>query len=85
MPISFEKEAMKSLVISKETKTLLLGLIEEHRRTESQGAITDFIANKGEVSLLKYPCRATTNRLSPSEFDYCPSRSSGSGQNVDSW
>ncbi|KAI7780369.1 hypothetical protein LA080_016093 [Diaporthe eres] len=51
-PISYEKEAMKSLVIPKETKTLLLGLIEEHRRTESQGALTDFIANKGESLII---------------------------------
>lgn len=84
-PISYEKEAMKSLVIPEETKNFLLGLIEEHRRTESQGAITDFIANKGEVSLLRCAFRVRTNHLSASEFDHCPSWSSGRWQNFDSW
>lgn len=84
-PISYEKEAMKSLVIPEETKNLLLGLIEEHQRTESQGAITDFIANKGEVGLLECHFRARANHLSPPGVDYCPSWSSGRWQNVDSW
>lgn len=49
-PITYEKEAMRALVIPKDTKQMLLGLIEEHQRNESQGAITDFISNKGEVN-----------------------------------
>lgn len=56
-PITYEKEAMKALVIPQDTKKMLLGLIEEHRRNESQGAITDFISNKGEVGTLLGFCR----------------------------
>ncbi|KAL1877963.1 hypothetical protein Daus18300_002317 [Diaporthe australafricana] len=48
-PITYKKEAMDALVIPRDTKDMLIGLIEEHQRNESQGAITDFIANKGEV------------------------------------
>lgn len=75
-PITYEKEAMNALVIPGETKQMLLGLIEEHQRNESQGAITDFISNKGEVYTLICPYRILTNKLNASEFDNCPSRAS---------
>lgn len=56
-PITYEKEAIDALVIPQDTKQMLLGLVEEHRRNESQGAITDFISNKGEVSALDWSYR----------------------------
>lgn len=71
-PITYEKEAMKALVLPGETKQMLIGLIEEHRRNESQGAITDFISNKGEVRTIICSCRILTNN-NALEFDYCPS------------
>lgn len=73
-PITYEKEAMDALVIPGETKQMLIGLIEEHRRNESQGAITDFISNKGEVNTLICSYRTLTNKFNPSEFNHCPSR-----------
>lgn len=84
-PITYEKEAMTALVIPEETKQMLLGLIEEHQRNESQGAITDFISNKGEVSTLICSERTLANQLNVSEFDNCPPRASGCWQNVDGW
>lgn len=83
-PISYEKEAMDALVIPRDTKAMLLGLVEEHQRTKSQGAFTDFIANKGEVSPQKCSRRNPTDLLHSSEPDHCPSWASRYWQNIDS-
>jgi hypothetical protein len=64
-PVEWQKDAIEALVMAGNTKQTLCDLVEEHKRGRLEGALSDFIANKGQVhtSSLGFGLELTYMRL----------------------
>jgi len=58
-PVTWQKSAIDALVMDIATKDTLRGLVEEHKRGRLDGALNDFIENKGQVGTTTSQCTET--------------------------
>lgn len=60
-PVTWQKGALDAFVMDPDTKNTLRRLVEEHKRGRLDGALSDFIENKGQVCL--YGSKLLRSRL----------------------